>query len=401
MSNFFTRENILKIFVAGLVLVFLLELFSLSPSNVGGGNAPSTQIPPAETVSTTAGIGLANATIIAYSADFVVSGGTGTAAKIASLRDRGLILYANVVGNSTVINLAKDANGTQVAEELVAVNATVLSRSTLRVQDPVTFQTDAGPMIASVGRTLPLYIDPSIPVGEVVQIGIIGEIKAGSVVSLESPKLVPIDLDTILNVTVATGKLNYRAALALPWAARTFNASAANGTQNNNPQLVGLSWEYRPANAILLDSPPSSAVADKLRNLSFVVSLNGTRLVVTENFTDEAAARAKLGALLGENTSLLFPQSYLIATFTAGNETSGYNFTGSEFSAFQYMQLATQRLFSVRIPAKMEIAGKTYTNPRIPAADVYLTGATVGDSQQLLATVSVVGNRVVAVKLLS
>lgn len=310
-----SKDNIIKIFVVLIVLFFVFQTFYFTQEKEI--SAPNTPTNEGELVYVTARI---NATVVGYSDSIIISGeieNENLSLEISKFEEMGWILFSNKDEKELALFLSQEANISALAESLNTISGIKMSsKATLLIPDLVYVNTPQGKQNISFGKKISANIDPNIRLGEEVPLLLWAYIQDGQPVQYEV-KLLPQNkiIFTELRIIGFTDK--YIVQVSIPWESRNINKSEIT-------EMLQTEWgsilfaPYFPNSSISIPNNISEEKAQKILNLSYVLSLNNGVIEINESFTNTQNISFELREILGE-VNITFPKSTLSISFEAAN----------------------------------------------------------------------------------
>ncbi len=344
MSWFARDSPLVKIGVIALVLAFLLEIFafqSAPPVGVDDNTQTTTQ-------QAILGIANANATVTSYSGALgpsvsVIGQHPELQDKVDKLKKQGLVDYTSPLQNGIVLNLGRDANISQVVQELSSLNLTLFASAELTFSEPIKFATQSGTLDIPVQR-IKLDLDPAIPVGYTVGLRITASLYDGKIVEGKYD-IVPINVRFLLRGEIIELFPEHTAIGVLSWGDRDFDPNKTEEYISNRYGDVNL---YRILNSTVIFSKQLSEeqVSDiREENFSYVVEVGDMGLAINESFTNSSILESDLSPYLeAENITMGYPLSYLRVDFKTDDFSEEFFNASLENAVFFYYRNMTIRI---------------------------------------------------------
>ncbi|MBI5158641.1 hypothetical protein HY992_00810 [Candidatus Micrarchaeota archaeon] len=356
MQNYFTKENIIKVIVVGVVLVFMLEVFAFRPQSLPSSQGQDAGVQQA-VQEVVLGTAFVNASVSSFSRELVVAGSTPEfEEKLGELKTQGKVLYVSKLSeNMTSLNLASSETANSIAREISETGVRFVATATLSFPTTVEFDTASGKRIASTYGYTTLVLDPRLDVGANVTLKLVASIQ-GSEVTQYNPQLIPDEKPATLAVKVKKLGSDYKASLLFSWEERNFDETQLSKTLS---QAKKLKYTVERIPLVVLSEQPSNESAELLKNLSYVEKMDGQFVVVEKNFTESALLTRDVKTILGENASVEFSPSRLNLTFSfSSNESAASAYLDERLSP---MQEIVFRSATLELPGVVEIDGVNYT----------------------------------------
>ncbi len=352
MRNYFTKENIIKVFVAVVVIAFLLEIFAFTPQFIQQQTENPNSNQPAASIAI--GNTVVNATVSSYAREILVAGSSKEfEAKASELRSQGKILYISRLSeNRTLLNLASAENANGIARELGGKKVQFVSTATLSFPAELEFETSTGKKNASTQGAISMPLDPRIPVGANISLSIVANIQNETVTEYNA-RVIPEEKTVQLNAEAKKLGDEYTASLIFSWENRGFNELELSQTLS---QAKKVRYTVEKIPLVLLNEAPANDSLEQLQNLTYVEKVQGSYVIVKQDFTNSSQLKQDFDRILGQNTQIEFPPSRLNLTFT---------FNNSDATAYLQEKLSPQQAIVLRAatlttPDQIEIENATY-----------------------------------------
>jgi len=180
----FSKANLMKAGVLFIVFAFMFELFAFG----GGGGQPAEEElfdPGVTGTAPVSGIAIVEGMVVSYDRELYIFGIDEEAgAVVEALQGEGVVQYvAPGPEDSTVLNLGRSANVSEVAARFDGTNATVAARARLKMPTLINFTTNQGDVSAIFQDTVTIDLAPDIPVGGNISVRITANIVDAAVAS--------------------------------------------------------------------------------------------------------------------------------------------------------------------------------------------------------------------------
>ncbi|MFH1285475.1 MAG: hypothetical protein ABIH99_02735 [Candidatus Micrarchaeota archaeon] len=400
-----TKDNLIKLLVVLLILVFMFEILAFAPREpvapTGGDNGDSGNTQNELIVGTT----FFNASVYSYKSELRVTGSNSLLTeKIESLRAEGKVAYTQEPAeNITLLVLPSSVKPSDIALELKGFNATTHSRAVLSAPAKLSVATLAGTVEADMELPITLYLDPSIPKGENIQISAEVSVLQNTVYELRSMTIIPENFQTAVVATVTSTTDIHFARCSIAWEDRMLDVSKANSTLASS-FTQGAVRSYLPAHIVAVVPENSSSFALKrteIANLSYVTGIGDLLVQVNESFVDKQKLEEDMDAIFaGESISVTYVNSTLDVLVEDENFSSER--LESALSEFNAKSIAELRLVNILLNGKtgveereLDILGEL--------SSIYYASETAKEGDVILVPIEiqVVANKVVDYTILS
>ena len=396
------KGTLIKIFVLLLTLAFLLEYFAFgTPVQPGSGNR---ETPFQDAFGTPAaaplyGTAEANATVLSYPDGVIMLSGRDVTSdpalseRLIQLSEEGKVSYTNAASPDLMnVILAPGADLAQVALNLSLdfPQYQPRAKALLSLPPELLFLTSRGNVSARAGQRISLFIDPITAVGQNTTLLVGATIADGAVSGLQAEPAKKSGL-VLVPATVTELRSEWFIEASFPWELRPANESeAVDAVRSVYPNLT---YYYEEAPIIVIGNASEEQKA-AVRNLSYVIATVSMSAVVENGFRNRSLAEADLRGILGENATLVFPDSVLSINITADSVDER-----SLSSALEGSELSIRRVALLSVPRFVEVEGGTYlAPPGIVLERAVLPNATVGESMEVVAKITTNGPRIVSIE---
>ncbi|MBI4399369.1 hypothetical protein HY570_01345, partial [Candidatus Micrarchaeota archaeon] len=213
ISNLFTKDSLIKLFVILVVLAFILELFVLLPGQPvqQQPQTPITNENDSGSLPTVKdrflGIAAVNATIVKYDDSLVLSGkDLGSANVIISdlIKTNKVSYKTNVNEDTLVLNLPANANVSEIVVSFRGLNLSIVGRASLRINGTAQFTApNLSRVDVAIERDILLTLDvANKPVGSNVTVSLRALIEDGKIQQMEEPTIAPLSRNFLVNGTI-------------------------------------------------------------------------------------------------------------------------------------------------------------------------------------------------------
>ncbi|NYZ76244.1 hypothetical protein H0N98_03265 [Candidatus Micrarchaeota archaeon] len=386
------RDTLIKVFALGMVIFFTLELFSMRSavtSSPQQANETSNDTP-------VYGTGLANATLMSYM-DYLNLFKMGTdLSQNASIMElsamEGVGFINNQSGRVTLV-LEHGANATLIAQKIEerfpGINVT--TSALFSISSEVKFRTQLGEKNVSIPFLLQIETEPDIDVGDNVTVSLVGILYGEQFTETPSARIIPTQNRVVANLTVNGVSDQYYAVVLLPWEGRNINTSRIEG--EFPAKIRNASINYTPTSYVAVSglNSKSNDTTDRVRNLSYVIEVNGDLVYLRDDMNSTERLGADLKGMLGENTTLDYPLSTMVVSF------SSTNFSKDDILKNTGGQLNLYRNMSLVLGDKLKIAGVDYDVPSKPSFGLILLNDSysVGKNVSVELDVGTIGRKIV------
>ena|GEM_PF-2974336 len=395
-----SKEDLIKIIVIVVALVFLLEVFSFQGSsrNLNSRTTPNESPTPAGAGEI--GSAEVDAVVSSYPDGVITITGSRVSedatllARLRALASDGKIAYFNSANSDNVnVVLSTGANITEIGRNLSREFPAyrIYSKAQLTLPDEIAFTTARGVVSAPVRFKAGVMMEPIIAEGDKISVFITALLVKGAVSEMQ------VELAEKEGITLVLGKITqfddyWVADAEIPWENRTkINESALKDVLAAVYPNSTVSYEVL---SFISFGNTSEEKQAELRNLSYVLFTVEGHAVVEEDFVNKSMAEEDFHRILGSNTSLEFPPSALKVNVSAAsfNESIFREIIGVE-------SVRIRRRGTFELGEVVSVEGKDYFLPNgAHLSRLFPSNTSVGDQLTQPVRIKIKGGKVTLIE---
>ena len=394
------KDDLIKIFVFAIVAFFLFELFAFQGSGrYAGDGGEETPTPAQPGNATFFGTAVTEGTVLAYPDNILIISGSGAGSdpallgRLNTLVREGRVAYVNSDGQDSVnAILSPDADITAVAENITLdfPGITTAARAQVGLPQNITFRTAAGNFTTGVARKPYIAIEPLMPAGGNITL-LLGAMvdPQGAGVSDFDARVAETGGTVPLNLTVESVQPGFISRATYNWEGRDIDGAALEAALKG--RYPNSTFAYHSNPFVLLTSNATEDEQAGLKNLTYVIIVAGTNVLVDGTFTNRSRAEEDFSAILNSSSRYTFPQSYV--EFNASEGEADEAFLNSTFAGANETEAV--RLGNVAVPDVLEIEGTRYLFPGGALLTRFLPpNTTAGQGIEIPVDVKITGARI-------
>lgn len=388
------RGTLIKLFAALLVVVFIVEMFSIRSSVTSTAQTSTNKT----TEPALYAVGNTTATLLSYS-DYINVFKTGVDitenASLDELKNIEGVGYINRHAGTLVLVLNYGVNLSAVAgkvkERFPDLNVT--ANALFSLPPEVEVVTAGGRRNVSIGAVVAIEAEPIFDVGENVSLSLVGLVRGNKFDGAPVAKVIPTEMEVVGKATVDELGGNYSVLLMLPWGRRNVDVSELNRTLSAELNNVNISYAPRSFVVVKGLNRENDTVIKQIYNLSYVTEVNGDLVYVRDDFNDSERIEKDLEGILG-NRSIDYTVSEMNILFSSENFSRGMIARHIEGEMVVYRQMF------LKLGGRMVVGGREYELPANSRFEVMLLDSfAVGEEVDVKLRVAVLGKRMVGIEL--